>query len=148
MIRIKVDPKSFAAIEGVPKAIAKVIVASNIDLYNALLDGTAKGTVGTPVDTNAARASWYVQLNGNPPPAKPQDGGSKGQKQAVPQPSMPVALFDSAGKRLTIANGIGYLAQLEYLGHSKQAPNGWIRHNAALYSVFISDNVAKVQAGG
>lgn len=124
MIKVSVPLDALAKIEASAKDMAQIIVAANLDLWNDVVQGT-------PVDTGFARASWWATTGGgvqNSPAAPGGDGAS-----SIPPPATPGAILESAGERLTIANGAAYLRRLEYDGHSAQAPSGWIRQSAARY---------------
>ena len=79
--------------------------------------------VGTPVDTGRARGNWQASINTpitSTVPDTDKSGGatiSKG-KGAVAQ---------ATGKVFYITNNLPYIYPLEFEGHSKQAPHGWVR---------------------
>lgn len=136
MIRIKVRPSSFKAIESLPKKVAQVVVYANMKLWNDLVEGT-------PYDTGAAAAYWWPKINGSPP-SHPQPPAPASTSGAYARPAPPTVLLESAGKRLTIANAARYIRRLEYEGWSPQAPAGWVRVAAARYRNHIEDGIAQV----
>jgi hypothetical protein len=128
MITAKLDPNWATKIDAIGKDLDKMIVATNIDLWNDVVEGT-------PVDTGFARASWWAQVGmpgANPSPPAKGDGPN-----SVAPPSFAKALLTSAGKVLSIANSAAYIFRLEYDGHSPQNV-AWIRAAAAKYGYNLS----------
>lgn len=128
MITVTMDPNWAAKIDAVGKDLDKMIVATNIDLWNDVVEGT-------PVDTGFARANFWAAI-GEPGahPSPPSEGDGP---NSVPAPPFADALLMSSGKVLSIANSAAYIFKLEYDGWSAQN-SGWIRAAAARYGINLS----------
>jgi hypothetical protein len=128
MIEVTMDPNWAAKIDAISADLDKIIVATNIDLWNDVVEGT-------PVDTGFARASWWAAIGdpgANPSPPAEGDGPN-----SVAPPAFAGALLMSSGKVLSIANSAAYIFRLEYDGWSAQN-SGWIRAAAAKYGINLS----------
>jgi hypothetical protein len=79
--------------------------------------------LGTPVDTGRARGNWQATID------QPAEGvttvDDKGGQLTVG--SADGAISRATGRVFYITNNLPYIMPLEYEGHSKQAPRGWVR---------------------
>lgn len=106
---------------------------------------------GTPVDTGFARNSWWANAGQSPsagthpnPPATPV----KGQRLAPNGDLASLAILGAtAGSVLTFSNGAAYAEALE-LGHSRQAPAGFVRVVAAQWPSIVTDVARTLSASG
>jgi hypothetical protein len=137
MIKARYDARDLRKIASIKDGIAKAIIATNVQLWNDLVEPN-------PVDTGFSRAMWWVQLDGvggHPSPPIPGQTG-------IPAPDTPAALLASAGRRMVIANGANYIQKLE-AGFSAKAPDGWVAQAAARYRSNFKRNAAAIgKAGG
>lgn len=94
---------------------SKVMRRIAFDLYGRLL-------LNNPVDTGRCRAAWNMTLNkanlAVPPELPPG--------QSYPPPALPVLPDVTPNDIIIVSNNISYIVPLEH-GHSKRAPNGFIR---------------------
>lgn len=128
MIKVRFDRRDLDKIGKVQDAVEQVVVATNVELFTEIVDGT-------PVDTGFARASWWV-APGAQPGVSPSMGTSE---NPLPAAQVGPALLDSAGKRIIIANGASYIRDLEYKGTSPQN-KGWVTRAAYAYAANFSRN--------
>jgi hypothetical protein len=86
-------------------------------------------TIGTPVDTGAARNYWWSSVNDSKAvhPSPPTKGkpGVKGSSSGAPAIS-PADIAMAPGNIYQLKNGAAYIRKLEY-GSSAQAPAGFVR---------------------
>ena len=117
-------------------------------LTNSSLDETGRAIAlelfssiikDTPVDTGRARGNWQTSIGA------PKDGeiNRDGAGPALAEAASETAKF-GMGKVIYLANGLPYIYRLEYLGWSKQSPDGMARRNVArIQSIVrkaVSDN--------
>lgn len=79
--------------------------------------------LGTPVDTGRARANWQATL-GSPATGTIEKGDRNGGATAAAGSRV---AQKAAGEVFYITNNLPYIYRLEFEGHSKQAPAGWVR---------------------
>lgn len=95
----------------------------------------------TPVDTGAARGSWYPSLEnpvmGGPPRIDPT--GTK-----VVQEIQAVCMGSKVSQVLFLMNTVHYINDLEY-GWSKKAPEGMVRINVARVRAMVTRIIAQAK---
>ena len=122
-------------------------VAKFAKLTNSSLDETGRaitlelfGSVikDTPVDTGRARGNWQTSI------AAPKDGeiNRDGAGPALAEAASESAKF-GMGKVIYLANGLPYIYRLEFLGWSKQSPDGMVRKNVARIQSIVRKAVAE-----
>jgi len=80
MIEVTMDPNWAAKIDAISADLDKIIVATNIDLWNDVVEGT-------PVDTGFARASWWAAIGdpgANPSPPQRAMGRTPSRRRPLP----------------------------------------------------------------
>ena len=123
-------------------------VAKFAKLTNASMDETGRAIAlelfssiikDTPVDTGRARGNWQTSIG------TPKEGQvtRDGEGPALAEAASETAKF-GIGKLVWLSNNLPYIYRLEYLGWSKQAPDGMARKNVArIQSIVrkaVSDN--------
>ena len=79
--------------------------------------------LGTPVDTGRARANWQASIG-----AAPEGTVTRNDKAGGTTTAKGMATAQrAAGEVFYITNNLPYIYRLEFEGHSKQAPAGWVR---------------------
>ena len=122
-------------------------VAKFAKLTNSSLDETGRaitlelfGSVikDTPVDTGRARGNWQTSIGA------PKDGeiNRDGAGPALAEAASESAKF-GMGKVIYLANGLPYIYRLEFLGWSKQSPDGMVRKNVARIQSIVRKAVAE-----
>jgi hypothetical protein len=96
------------------KSVDTVMRYASMTLYGEIIQGN-------PVDTGFSRANWNISLN---EPNYSVRGARNANASYSPQPA--VVPENRQLLPIYIANGVNYVVFLEE-GHSKQAPNGFIR---------------------
>lgn len=122
-------------------------VAKYAKLAGASVDETGRAIVlelfgsvikDTPVDTGRARGNWQTTIG---TPASGQTD-RKGEGPALAEVSQEAASF-GAGKVIYLTNNLPYIYRLEYLGWSKQSPDGMARKNVARIQSIVRKAVAE-----
>lgn len=115
-------------------------------LANEMMTG-GRHSPGTPIDTGFHRSHWDAAVGALPA------GGSVGGLGA-PDPSGAALRVDEAiaamepGDQLFIANNGPAIRRLEFDGHSKQAPSGFVRPAAEAIQAIADEAAEHVLAGG
>jgi hypothetical protein len=121
-------------------------VAKFAKLTNSSLDETGRAIVlelfssiikDTPVDTGRARGNWQTSIG------TPKDGQvtRDGEGPALAEAASETAKF-GMGKLVWLSNNLPYIYRLEYLGWSKQSPDGMARKNVARIQSIVRKAVA------
>lgn len=134
MITVTLDPNFATKIDAIAADLDKMIVATNVDLWNDVVEGT-------PVDTGFARASFWAAIGS--PGSNPSPPAKSDTPNSIPPPSFATALLTSSGQVLSIANSANYINRLEYDGWSAQN-SGWIRGAAAKYGINLSRHAVEL----
>ena len=122
-------------------------VAKFAKLTNSSMDETGRAIAlelfssiikDTPVDTGRARGNWQTSIGA---PASGQTD-RKGEGPALAEVSQETASF-GAGKVIYLTNNLPYIYRLEYLGWSKQSPDGMARKNVARIQSIVRKAVAE-----
>lgn len=100
-------------------SVERVSIALTLQVDANLRRAPSAG--GTPVDTNHARASWIPSVGA--PSSAEAAGGTSGAHDAGL--AVVIAYKLAQGDALYVSNNAPYIASLN-LGHSKQAPPGFI----------------------
>ena len=122
-------------------------IAKFAKLTNASLDETGRAITlelfssvikDTPVDTGRARGNWQTSLSA------PKDGevSRSGSAPAIAEVAAESAKF-GMGKVIYLSNNLPYIYRLEYLGWSKQSPDGMVRKNVARIQANVRKAVAE-----
>lgn len=122
-------------------------VAKFAKLTNASMDETGRAIVlelfssvikDTPVDTGRARGNWQTSLS------SPKDGevSRSGSAPAIAEVAAESAKF-GMGKVIYLSNNLPYIYRLEFLGWSKQSPDGMVRKNVARIQANVRKAVAE-----
>jgi len=101
------------------KAIDNTRLEANKKLRKLYIKIYRNIILGTPVDTGRARANWFL-TTGTPSETVTDSDRTSLIKGLKP---MPAIVLD---EKVYITNNLPYIQKLEY-GHSKQAPDGWVR---------------------
>lgn len=116
-------------------------------LTNSSLDETGRAIAlelfssvikDTPVDTGRARGNWQTSI-GTP---KESEIDRDGSGPALAEAARETSRF-GMGKVIYLANGLPYIYRLEYLGWSKQSPEGMVRKNVARIQSIVRKAVAE-----
>jgi hypothetical protein len=110
-------------------------------------------SVGTPIDTGYARASWWISLNGDSGPVQSSVNpdaktAKKGDyvRNATGPDDAPKLVGAKLGDRIGIFSNCAYMRSLEF-GHSQaQAPHGMIRLAFDGVRHMMSDAIAAARA--
>jgi hypothetical protein len=125
--------------------------------YNGALDKVVKQsvqelgdrvTVGTPVDTGAARNYWWSSVDDSKPahPSPPTKGKSGVRGSSVGAPAIsPADIALAPGHIYQLRNGAAYILKLEY-GSSAQAPSGFVRVAIADFPNIVAKAASDVGA--
>lgn len=121
---IKTQAKLDKVVQGVGLALAEEIIVGR------------DFSPGTPILTGYARASWWISVDSKdrtttaPEPLAKGDKASKGMfgdgSEALSAALLSL-LTARIGSHVYILNNCIYINTLEYDGHSKQAPEGFVR---------------------
>lgn len=79
--------------------------------------------LGTPVDTGRARGNWQASI-GTPLTNATEKTDKDGNSTIA---SGSAAVKQATGNIFYLTNNLPYIYRLEFEGHSKQAPHGWVR---------------------
>lgn len=116
-------------------------------LTNSSLDETGRaialelfGSVikDTPVDTGRARGNWQTSI------ARPKEDeiSRDGAGPALSEVASETDKF-GMGKLIWLSNNLPYIYRLEFLGWSKQSPNGMARRNVARIQSIVRKAVSE-----
>lgn len=104
-----------------------------------VLETDSRLKLQSPVDTGRFRASWAIGQN-----AAPFQGEGPGTYSAAPPKAVNYALGqEKPGNVYSVHNNLPYAEPLA-LGHSKQAPDGWVDNIANDIGSFVQVNAAKI----
>ncbi len=107
-------------------------------LYNEMSSG-GKYSPGTPIDTGFARGSWAANIG------TPAAGSPGNEATAIAQVTGVVDSMNP-GEVLYVTNNAPYIRRLEFNGHSKQAPDGFIRVAAAAIQPIVDEVAASLSS--
>ena len=123
-----------------PACANKVIRRVCFDLYQHLVDGT-------PYDTGRARGGWAIGVNEETlAPKRYVEPGSKANTSLE-------GMFGEAKSVLAqvkgdcvvyLCNNVSYIIPLEYNGHSKQKPKGWVRITLRQFQDYVKKYSAEL----
>lgn len=103
----------------IKKMTDKEYVRLNNELRGYYFSAFSEIIKGTPVDTGRARNNWFLSVE------SPSDSvRGKGNQSSKELDKMPVGVLN---KSVFFTNNLPYIEKLEYVGHSDQAKNGWVR---------------------
>lgn len=122
-------------------------VAKYAKLVNASLDQTGRAIVlelfssvikDTPVKSGRAKGNWQTSLSA------PKTGqlARTGDAVAINEVAAESAKF-GMGKVIYLSNNLPYIYRLEFLGWSKQSPDGMVRKNVARIQANVRKAVAE-----
>ena len=74
--------------------------------------------IETPRDEGRAANNWFLKT-GSPAKNTTQSAGNKNRLGRMPK--------NVLGKKVYYSNNLPYINRLEFDGHSKQKPRGWVR---------------------
>lgn len=129
-----VKTRSRDLVQGVARATA-----------NEMMTG-GKHSPGTPIDTGFHRSHWDAAIGKLP------EGGSMGGK-LDPDPTAAELRVDAVieqmqpGDQLLITNNGPGIRPLEFSGHSKQAPDGFVRPAAEAIQAITDEVATHILAG-
>lgn len=97
----------------------------------------------TPVDTGSLRASW-TPSNGEPKATNITIRFTTNQSQ--PRHDITAVINSlSIGDTYSLANGQEYVREIEYTGHSPQAPEGMMRRSIAEWQQIVNTATRKTK---
>lgn len=112
----------------------------NLLIKAAVLTADQRLKLASPVDTGRFRASWAIGEN-----AAPFKGEPKGEYTDNPQPNAVNYQLgnEKIGNIYSIHNNLVYAEPLA-LGHSKQAPSGWVDSIAKDVQTYVNAEADRI----
>lgn len=118
-----------AFVAGTQDKINKTVKGATVTLATNVISET-------PVDTGAAKGNWQASVGQPKTGILERSGADTAVSEAIAN------IPDKAGDVVYLTNNLSYIKKLEY-GHSKQAPQGMVRVNAAQWPRIVEQEAAK-----